>query len=124
MKIKYIQASKIIETTTSDESFNEIDSDLAFEILEMETALESAFKTHDKAVSKAQREVQEIRSKDEPKESDKKKLIKIAKDVDSIYQKEKEVDIDPFEYGTGSDRDLKPYLTLKTLRIFKPILKI
>lgn len=124
MKITYSKASDILAATGND--LSDLDGDLALEIVEMEIVIEDAFRANTKRVITLNRELQSIKGKEKEERTreDLDRVVAIADEIESIYEKERQVKVPKFPFGDGSDRDLKPHLSLSGIRAFRPLLDI
>lgn len=122
-KITYIDHVKITETINTD--LEGTSGDLALELYELEIAIAEAFAAHSKRAVKLDRDLRSLQKKGKAiTAEDEQKIDQIAKEAAEIYKKTKEIACEKFPYGDGSERDLKPYLTLKGMKAFKPLLEI
>lgn len=124
MKISYLKAADLLSAINED--LSDLHGDLALEIVEMEVQLEDEFRPNTKRVTKLNRQIQQIQRipKNERTKENLASLRKIGDEIEDIYEKEREIDLPTFPFGGESDRDLKPHLSLKGIRAFRPLLEI
>lgn len=126
MKINYLQHVEMVNAIHAD--LNDLRGDLADEVFEFETRLVEAFKPQSKRAEAIQEEFNAINKEKhdggEVSKASRQAMETLNTELKDIYKTEKELlTVDAFPYGDGSDRDLKPHLTLKGIRALDPVLE-